>query len=152
FPQQTELSISQFVQYATANKDELNAKGEVDTAKRRSPFTKLTILDNRITGEFDPNAQGVTKAHKGQFYVKYPPGAITDRLIKFLTTNNPKTTIEYSDTSNFYVTLLINMLPWLFIILFIYVFFIRQMRASGGGPGMLGSFGRSRHRVSNKEL
>src|SRR5438477_8333594 len=55
FPQQTELSISQFVQYATAGKHELNANGEVDPDKRHSPFLKLTILDNRITGEFDPN-------------------------------------------------------------------------------------------------
>ncbi len=32
-----------------------------------------------------------------------------------------------------------------------YFFFIRQLRGAGGGPGFLGNFGRSRHRMSSKE-
>ncbi len=51
--------------------------------------------------------------------------------------------------------LFIFLMSWgpLFIIAFlIYFFFIRSLRNAGGGPGgMLGSFGRSRHKVVNKE-
>jgi cell division protease FtsH len=39
----------------------------------------------------------------------------------------------------------------LFIFLFIWFVVFRQIRAAGGGGGMLGNFGRSRHRVTSKE-
>jgi cell division protease FtsH len=41
--------------------------------------------------------------------------------------------------------------PFLVIILLVYFFVFRSIRNAGGGPGMLGSFGRSRHKVMNKE-
>ncbi|HRX83443.1 MAG TPA: ATP-dependent zinc metalloprotease FtsH [Phycisphaerae bacterium] len=52
---------------------------------------------------------------------------------------------------SYWVPILINMLPWLFIFLFLWFVIIRQFRAAGGGAGMLGNFGRSRHRVTSKE-
>src|SRR5205823_2930840 len=58
FPQQSELSISEFRQYATAHPEELDKNGQVDRTKRHSPFQSLTILDNRITGEYAADAQG----------------------------------------------------------------------------------------------
>jgi len=41
--------------------------------------------------------------------------------------------------------------PIILILLLLYFFVFRSIRNAGGGPGMLGSFGRSRHRVMNKE-
>mgnify|MGYP001236302807 CR=1 FL=1 len=41
--------------------------------------------------------------------------------------------------------------PFIVIALLIYFFVFRSIRNAGGGPGMLGSFGRSRHRVTTKE-
>ena len=46
---------------------------------------------------------------------------------------------------------MINLLPWLLIFAFIWFVLFRQIRNAGGGMGMLGSFGRSRHRVTSKE-
>ncbi|MCH2152010.1 MAG: ATP-dependent zinc metalloprotease FtsH [Phycisphaerales bacterium] len=49
-------------------------------------------------------------------------------------------------------TLLISIAPFLIIVLLIWFLIARSMRSAGGGPGgMLGSFGKSRHRISNKE-
>ena len=48
--------------------------------------------------------------------------------------------------------ILVSVVPWILIIAFFWFFIFRQLRSSGGGAGMLGNFGRSRHRVSNKEL
>ncbi len=47
--------------------------------------------------------------------------------------------------------LLVNWGPFFFIAFLIYFFVFRSLRNAGGGPGMLGSFGRSRHKVVNKE-
>ncbi|NNM84706.1 MAG: ATP-dependent zinc metalloprotease FtsH [Phycisphaerales bacterium] len=41
--------------------------------------------------------------------------------------------------------------PVVLILAVLYFLFFRQMRSGGGGIGMLGSFGRSRHRMLNKE-
>jgi cell division protease FtsH len=48
--------------------------------------------------------------------------------------------------------LLITIGPILLIILVLWFFMARAVRSAGGGPGgMLGSFGKSRHRISTKE-
>jgi len=48
--------------------------------------------------------------------------------------------------------LLVNWGPFFFIAFLIYFFVFRSLRNAGGGPGgMLGSFGRSKHKVVNKE-
>jgi cell division protease FtsH len=47
---------------------------------------------------------------------------------------------------------LITILPTVIVLGLLWVLITRSMRGAGGGPGgMLGGFGRSRHRVSNKE-
>ena len=47
--------------------------------------------------------------------------------------------------------LLVSMLPWVLIFGFIWFFIFRQLRSASGPGGMLGNFGRSRHRVTHKE-
>ncbi len=60
-------------------------------------------------------------------------------------------TLEYKPSSNFIVNVILNVLPYLVILLIIWFFFLRQIRSAGGGMGMLGNFGRSRHRLLSKE-
>jgi cell division protease FtsH len=55
------------------------------------------------------------------------------------------------DTSTNFWQVVLPLVPWLLILAFIYFFFLRQLRQAGGGAGMLGNFGRSRHRVAAKE-
>ncbi len=52
---------------------------------------------------------------------------------------------------SFWPTLLVGLLPWILIFGVIWFFLFRGLRSAGGGAGMFGSFGRSRHRLSNKE-
>jgi len=115
-------------------------------------FTKLTIAETTIRGELRRDLQGVEKSPTYRFIVKYPPDAIDNSLITWLTEKCPNATIEYAGDTNLYLNVLLNVLPWVLIIFFFYFVVIRQFRASGGGAGMLGNFGRSRHRVSNREL
>ncbi len=50
-----------------------------------------------------------------------------------------------------FMTFFLPMLPWLFLLGLLWFFIFRQLRQSGAGAGMLGNFGRSRHRVTTKE-
>jgi cell division protease FtsH len=54
--------------------------------------------------------------------------------------------------TSIWVQLLMPLIPFVLIILVIWFFIARSMRSAGGGPGgMLGSFGKSRHRISSKD-
>ena len=56
------------------------------------------------------------------------------------------------DRTGLFWTMVIQWAPLIIIAFLIYFFVFRAMRGAGGGPGgMLGSFGRSRHKVLTKE-
>ena len=92
-----------------------------------------------------------------------PPGStlklITRQPRKFVATGWNKISqqmlahgVDYKyHPSNQLLYIFLDMLPYLIIGFFIYFMFIRQLRSSGGGIGMIGNFGRSRHRVLSKE-
>ena len=83
------------------------------------------------------------------FEVQYPPMAIDSQFVTNLQKNVPELERE---PRSYWVEILVSMLPWLFILMLIWFFVFRQIRAAGGGPGgMLGNFGRSRHRVTSKD-
>jgi cell division protease FtsH len=58
---------------------------------------------------------------------------------------------SYVPQDQFVWQTLLTMLPWMFILLLIWFFVMRQMRAANGPGGVL-SFGRSRARLAKKEL
>ena len=49
------------------------------------------------------------------------------------------------------MNILISTIPWLLLFAIIWFLLFRQLRQTGGGAGMLGNFGRSRHRLTTKE-
>jgi len=64
----------------------------------------------------------------------------------------PNAEVKFDNNSNMVWQVLLSMVPWILIIAFAWFFVIRQFRGVGGGPGgMLGNFGRSRHRVTSRE-
>ncbi|MGC9258907.1 MAG: ATP-dependent zinc metalloprotease FtsH [Phycisphaerae bacterium] len=58
---------------------------------------------------------------------------------------------NYKPSNDFLNIFLVDYLPFIILFAFIYFLVSRQFRAAGGGMGMLGSFGRSRHRMMSKE-
>jgi len=52
---------------------------------------------------------------------------------------------HYSKPSVFFSQILVNLLPWVILMVFVWYFFFRQIRATGG-PGNILSFGKSRAR------
>jgi cell division protease FtsH len=63
-----------------------------------------------------------------------------------------RTKVRDDPGNNVFLTLMIQMLPWILIFGFIYFFVFRGLRNAGAGGGMLGNFGRSRHKLISKEM
>ncbi len=76
-----------------------------------------------------------------------PAGKIIAEKVMMLTGGSA----EIKRTSE-WVSLLFALVPFLLIIGVIYFLISRVMRGAGGGAGMLGNFGKSRHRTLNKEM
>jgi len=135
FAQKTKLSISEF-EALVANKN----------------IAELTIRDSDgvIEGRKKTQAQGEAPNTPLSFTVNYPREAMDSRFIARLNKELPDADIKNERPSQFLLVLL-STLPWVLIIAFIYFFLFRQLRNAGGGAGMLGNFGRSRHKVTAKE-
>ncbi len=59
--------------------------------------------------------------------------------------------VKNENQNNLLLNLLIPFVPWVIVFVIIWFIFIRQLRNSGGAGGMLGNFGRSRHKITSKE-
>ena len=92
-------------------------------------------------------------AKTNEVQVKYPYVAQNfDEFKKQVTAISPDVEIWDKRSSSFLFNPLVSALPWLLVIAVIFWFvLIRQLRQTGAGAGMLGSFGRSRHRITTKE-
>jgi len=111
-------------------------------------ISSVVIKRDSLTGEMkEVRGQG----QPVQFKVELLPERADDKdLVRELQQHGVK--IEFDSSSNVLLTLLINYLPLIILLLIVWFFVFRQLRGIGGGPGgMLGNFGRSRHRVSTRE-
>ena len=97
-----------------------------------------------------PGATDRTGQKGGQVWVRIIPGNY-DWIREQLTTSGVKWQEKVGQSM--FMQLLLTLAPGLLILGVLWFLIARGMRnAGGGGPGgMLGSFGKSRHRVTNKE-
>ena len=56
------------------------------------------------------------------------------------------------ETDPIFLPFLLSLLPWVLVFAFIWFVLFRGLRNAGAGGGMLGNFGRSRHKVISKEM
>jgi cell division protease FtsH len=127
-----QIDIVQFEKY-------LNA-GEIE---------QVTIQESTITGrrkrtDADPKDANL------EFEVKFPPHAVDSDYILKVGERLPDGRLTY-EPPNPLVNVLIMLLPWLLIFLFLWFVVFRQLRNAGAGGGVLGNFGRSKHRITSKE-
>ncbi|MFH1418126.1 MAG: ATP-dependent zinc metalloprotease FtsH [Planctomycetota bacterium] len=117
-------------------------------------FSEIEIRDDEIRGKIRSTAQGLQQAESGEreFKVLYRVDKVSEMEAKLRDICPGDTKITYKQSSAPVMQILIGVVPWILIIAFFWFFIFRQLRSSAGGAGMLGNFGRSRHRVSNKEV
>jgi len=113
---------------------------------------RVTVEDSKITAVIDEDVEGDSKAtdftageivyfnvdgQNRQFYLEELKAADIDHR---------------TDTgTGLFMTMLISWAPMIFLLLLIFYFISRSARAGGGPGGMLGNFGKSKHRVAGKD-
>jgi len=126
-------------------------KLSMDSFKREleaGNVAEVVIQNDRITGKLK---EVTGQAQTDQFEVEWPPGAIDSEFTNYIL-RECQGEVTFDSSTGVLFNLLINIIPWILVFAFIWFFVFRQLRGVGGGPGgMLGNFGRSRHRVSSKE-
>ena len=79
-------------------------------------------------------------------------GDIREKISEEIIRTCPGAKVSFDNNSGYIANILMYLIPWILIFAFAWFFIFRQLRGVGGGPGgMLGNFGRSRHRVTTKE-
>ncbi len=121
-------------------------------AVENGQIESLVAHDTTITGNFKERPKD---SETKKFVVNYRVddfGELSKRIEETSERGGHATPVyEYEPENNLLTTVLITMLPWLLIFGVIWYFLFRQLRQSGGGAGMLGNFGRSRHRMMTRE-
>jgi cell division protease FtsH len=105
--------------------------------------------DGKLKGRLRPSV-AVEPEGTRNFEVIYPATAIDDNFVMRLQDQLPDAEVK-ADQQSPLLMILLSMLPWLLIFAFLWFVIFRQLRGAGGAGGMLGNFGRSRHRITAKE-
>jgi len=132
-----EISATEFWKYVE-NKDQVTGE--------------IIVKEHRIEGENSASVP-LRKDEARKFYVVYSHVADKDfdrRLSAALKNNTEPVKHKYQLTP-WWKSLLPNLIVMIVIFLAIWFFVFRRLGSAGGGGGLLGSFGRSRHRVMTKE-
>ncbi len=145
------LMLLMLLRHNMGNVDELTYT-EFENMLDNGDIESITLSNDSIEGERKPREdENATTSIK--FKVQYPPNAIDSKLVDSLTDRMRKHggQVKYEPSNTLLVEALVMYLPWFMIFAFLWFFILRPMRNAGGGAGMLGNFGRSRHRVTTKE-
>src|SRR5215208_1748067 len=109
--------------------------------------------NDQIKGEFrqpvtfpGPGMSSVTR-----FRADVPPGSLSQQLGVWILDHGGQAAIKVENTQNLLMNILLPLVPWLLIFAFIWFFVFRQLRNSAGAGGMLGNFGRSKHKITSEE-
>ena len=133
---QTGITWSEFVTLAQSKPSKLEANS-------------VSIDDTKITATVKPNQTGWTEDESKEIYVTLAPDT-TELFTQKLLDLDLKPTMVQPD--RFWSVFLMNFGPILLVLLLIWFLIARSMRNASGGPGgMLGNFGKSRHRISTKD-
>lgn len=141
-PTRTEISIDEFY----AKRD----AGDIKQAKIVGEGVEGTFFDGK-------EANTGNGAKIKDFRVVFPLGVTQDLSFtnSLYYTDDGKSTrgikVNAENDNNLLTGILITLIPWLLVFAVIWFIFIRQLRNSGGAGGMLGNFGRSRHKITSKE-
>ena len=139
----------------------LNQRGRtaslIDFSDFRAELTnknvsQVTFEGDELVGEFATAVKLPGKGEVKRFRVEVAPTSLSHELGLWILTQAPAgTKLKVENSQNLLATILVPLIPWLLIFGFIWFFIFRQLRNSAGAGGMLGNFGRSRHKITGKE-
>jgi len=110
----------------------------------------VVIEDTRILAVVKPGEAGFPPSEDGTVIYTRIDGNNREWYLNELKSMNVG--FEANTGTSIWMQLLVTLAPFVLIIALIWFFIARSMRSAGAGPGgMLGSFGKSRHRISSKD-
>jgi cell division protease FtsH len=114
---------------------------------------EFTIDGNDVEGSVKDGMQiPGAPANTKYFRTEYPEGTFSNgTYLAYLNEKRGDTKIDAKNQSNLLMNILLPLVPWLLIFGFIWFFVFRQLRNSAGAGGMLGSFGKSKHKITAKD-
>ncbi len=143
------LMLVMMVMTSFPNRDELTYD-QFRRELRNDNIKEAVIKEDRIAGELK---EVQSQAQNKQFEVVIPAEGFDKReLYADFERYSPHTSVKFDTGGGYFISILVSIIPWILIFAFAWFFVFRQLRGVGSGPGgMLGNFGRSRHRVTTKE-
>ena len=114
----------------------------------------FTIDGDDVTGELKPEFNLPTSGPNNKlFTTSYPAGTFSagSGYLAHLMSERGSAQGSAQNQSNLLINILVPLVPWLLIFGFIWFFVFRQLRNSAGAGGMLGSFGKSKHKITAKD-
>ena len=112
----------------------------------------VVLQSDRVTAELKPGTKGISERfgdRPAPVTVAIAPTAHAKYMADLDAADVP---YRVDMATGAFSQVLLTVLPTLIILGVLWILLSRSMRGAGGGPGgMLGGFGRSRHRVSTKE-
>jgi cell division protease FtsH len=153
------IAVLIFVMFHQEKGPEKIQLGEFIAKVENGAIDQITIKEDgaayTLVGRLkDKSGAPVTAGNSpARVMAQYPATALDGAGLTILTrlAKEHNVAFDYTPSSNLFLTLVLNILPYILIFLFIWFFFLRQIRSAGGGIGMLGNFGRSRHKLLSKE-
>jgi cell division protease FtsH len=131
----------------------LETRGGKTTVIKGSP---VQITDQRLVFYVAPNVIGLTEFADPRstpqslpYYVEIVPNKL-DYYMEALDKANVPWAVDIGNM--YWPSILLSWFPLLLIVILMWLLIARSVRGAGGGPGgMLGSFGKSRHRMQSKD-
>jgi cell division protease FtsH len=147
------LAIMLFMLLSQGRKNEQKVSiSDFQTWLQAGKVKTVTIETDELHGEFTTEMPGTDGKPYRYFRTETPTGASNEWLFtQWLLEHRGAAGVDVVNGNNVLINLIVPLVPWLLIFGFIWFFVFRQLRNSGGAGGMLGNFGRSRHKITSKE-
>ncbi len=144
----TVVLVYSFLNETTADIAEINYTDFLRHLEQ-DKISSVTFIDRRVEGRFTEEMTiagptGSGKYQKFQFRVPYDDPDLVSRLVE------KNITIKAEELGLNWGGVLLSIAPWLLII-FVWLFMLRQMQGGGGGPKGIFSFGKSRAKLFTDE-
>jgi len=111
----------------------------------------LTIETDDLSGKFR-NVEKIANHDVTLFRTPLPSGpAGWQNFTQYVYENRGTASINVDNQSSFLLQVIAPLIPWLLIFGFVWFFVFRQLRNSAGAGGMLGTFGKSKAKITSKE-
>jgi len=129
---------------------------EFTTRLERDLVQEVVIEGDEIRGTFKGDGEMVSTPGGAvkvkSFQTAVPIGTSTNwDFTQWVLDHRRNAQVNVENNQNLLLQVIVPLIPWILIFGFIWFFVFRQLRSGGGAGGMLGNFGRSKHKITNKE-